>query len=53
LLARISTFTDHYDFEKAKDYYEKSIQNFVAVEHYRGAYLTYKELHDLYDMERL
>ena len=48
LLGRIHHAYKHLkDVYKARGYYEKAIIEFKKCEHYRGIYVTLKDLHDL------
>jgi hypothetical protein len=47
-LARICTFKNNLKLNSAKIYFEKAIEKFKKIHHYRGTFLTLKDLHDLY-----
>jgi hypothetical protein len=38
---------DSDSFTKAKRYYIKAVEAFTRIDHYRGIYMSLKDLHDL------
>ena len=47
LMGRTYVYKSTYDFNKAQDYFYKAIECFQKIDHYRGTYVTLKDLHDL------
>ena len=53
ILGRIYSFKDHElanskeNIRKSKQYYISALDNFNQIDHYRGIYMTAKDLHDL------
>lgn len=47
MLGRIYTYTKNKNVGKARMYFCEAINNFNQITHYRGIYMTLKDIHDL------